>query len=466
MIGITVALGCVCCGVAVVALMLYRRLREEMHKVADLRERYQGIIDVDSAVLERQKNLSDIERKARATETEFVQKSASLSAEYKQKRDVYEALTKEVAILEENLENISYGLYSPHYDFATSDEFRNQCEKAREEQKRFIKDERAVICSVDWEVGGSKVEGRRLTKQYSKVMLRAFNGECDAAVAKVKWNNVGNMEARISKAFEAINKLGSVYKIAITRPYYNSKLEELRLWYELDEKIHQEKEEQRKIREQMRDEEKALREIEKAQKDAEQEELRYQRALDKARQEVETVTGLELEKLNSKIADLERHLQEAREQKERAMSRAQLTKSGHVYVISNIGSFGENVYKIGMTRRLEPMDRIKELGDSSVPFDFDVHALIYSDNAPELEAIFHREFDDRKCNLVNGRREFFNVNLEDIERICADRQLQLQLTRIAEAKEYRETQSLREARQQRAQVNTPDTISGKFPASL
>ena len=125
------------------------------------------------------------------------------------------------------------------------------------------------------------------------------------------------------------------------------------------------------------------------------------------------------------------------------MSMAQQTKAGHVYVISNIGSFGENIYKIGMTRRLEPLDRVKELGDASVPFTFDVHALIYSDNAPELENKLHKEFDRQKVNLVNNRREFFNVSLNEIEKIVHENNDEIEFTKIAEAKEYRESQRIR-----------------------
>ncbi len=128
------------------------------------------------------------------------------------------------------------------------------------------------------------------------------------------------------------------------------------------------------------------------------------------------------------------------------MSQAQLSKSGHVYIISNIGAFGENIFKIGMPRRFEPMDRVKELGDASVPFDFDVHAIIYSENAPELENILHKKFDEKRVNLINARREFFNVSIDEIEQIAKELKLDFHLTKLAEAKEYRETKSIRDFR--------------------
>jgi hypothetical protein len=144
------------------------------------------------------------------------------------------------------------------------------------------------------------------------------------------------------------------------------------------------------------------------------------------------------------------------------MSRAQMTKSGHVYIISNIGSFGDNIYKIGMTRRLEPLDRVKELGDASVPFEFDVHALVSSENAPELEYKLQEHFHDKRINLVNNRKEFFNVTINELESFAKENNIDLQLTKIAEAKEYHETLALREESAQKEDIKT----TSKFPDTL
>ena len=302
-----------------------------------------------------------------------------------------------------------------------------------------IKDEKATYCSTEWTVGNSKVEGRKMTKQNSKLMLRAFNGECDSAIAKVSWNNMTKMEARIEKAYEAINKMGETNKIIVTKEYFKLKMDELRLAFEYQEKLEQEREEQRQIKEQMREEEKARRELEKAQKEAEEEEKRYQKALEEAEKKLADASGKELDVLNEKIALLHRQLEEAQRVKERAISQAQLTKSGHVYIISNIGSFGEEVYKIGMTRRLEPMDRVKELGDASVPFEFDVHAMIYSEDAPGLQTKLQQLFNFNRVNRVNERKEFFRVTLDEIEKAVLANFGEFHLTKLAEAREYRET---------------------------
>lgn len=419
---------------------------------ARVKTQYKDIIDMDRALNERSEQLTHLQR------------------DYKSKREIYEGLTKEILILEDNLEHISFGLYSPHYSFKTSEEFRQKLEEIREQQKALIMERKAVWVPEKLTINGSLAEGTKYSKRTSKLMLRAFNGECDAIIARVSWNNIGAMEQRIEKAFLAINKLQTFeqnpeFSLAITRSYLKLKLDELRLEYELEERLHQEKEEQRAIKEQMREEQLAQQEMEKVQRDAEEEERRYEKALERARMDVENATGQKLDELNAKIKELEVNLQQAQAQRQRAISQAQLTKSGHVYIISNIGSFGENIYKIGMTRRLEPMERVQELGDASVPFAFDVHAMVYSVNAPELESALHKKFDAKRVNLMNQRKEFYNVTLEEIEEAARELKLEIQITKLAEARDYRESQSIRETK---AKLTQPQVVPGmdKFPQSI
>lgn len=434
---------------------LYKKAATLSAELSQTRQRYAPIIDVDAVVTERKQEALQVEQSIHQLRTDFVAKRA-----------VYDSLLRETAIYESKLEDISFGVYEPIYNYSTSEEYKAKLEAIRSQVKELIKDDRAVYSAVEWSVGGSKVEGRRMMKQYSKLMLRAFNGECDSAIARVNWNNMGNMEARISKSFEAINKLGSVNQISITQPYHDLRKSELQLEFELQQKIQSEKEEQRLIREQMREEEKAQREIEVAQRKAEDEEARYQKALLKATEDAKRATGAQLESLDLKIAELEQLLAAAQLQKERALSMAQQTKSGHVYVISNIGSFGEDVFKIGMTRRLEPMDRVKELGDASVPFSFDVHALVYSDNAPELEYKIHRQLMERRLNLINNRREFFRVDLDEVESIFSNAGHPLTLTRLAEAREYRESLAIRESMSRVGEEIESDLVADQIPLSL
>ena len=218
--------------------------------------------------------------------------------------------------------------------------------------------------------------------------------------------------------------------------------------YEWEEAKQREKEEQAKIREQMREEEKAAREAEKAQQQAEKEEAKYQELLQKVEQEVLQASEKDKVKLNSKINELQLRIAEI-EEKKRAISQAMLTKTGHVYIISNVGSFGENIYKIGMTRRLEPMDRVKELGDASVPFPLDVHAMIRTSDAPSLENALHKHFERRRLNLENERKEFFRVSIdeirEELDQLKSNLGIdsELRLTLLADAKEYRMSEAKR-----------------------
>ena len=330
-----------------------------------------------------------------------------------------------------------------------------------------ISSERAAICRTNWTIDGSEAKGKASTKRYIKLTLRAFNGECESLIAKVKWNNVNQMKERIKKSFETINKIGESQTVTIQSEYLDLKIKELTLEYEFQLKRQKEKEELRAAQEELREEEKARREFEQAQKEAEKEEANYEKALEKARKEIGLVTGDKHDKLQAQIEKLEQELKDAHERKERAMSMAQQTKRGHVYIISNIGSFGEQVYKIGMTRRLEPVDRIKELGDASVPFQFDIHAMIYSEDAPTLENALHKAFADKKVNMLNYRKEFFKVTLDEIEQKAKEIGLETEFTRLPEAMEYRETLAILEKLNSTAEHKTLDQIiADEFPSSL
>ncbi|CAI1668147.1 GIY-YIG nuclease family protein [Serratia proteamaculans] len=180
------------------------------------------------------------------------------------------------------------------------------------------------------------------------------------------------------------------------------------------EKAQEEKEYQAEIKRQMREEKQRQDELDRQQQEAEEEENRLaeqQKVLEEALLAAE---GAYKEELERQRLELEQKIQEVHQQYERAKSMAQLTRQGHVYIISNIGSFGEDVYKIGMTRRLEPMERVKELSGASVPFDFDVHAMISCDDAPALEKTLHDHLESYRINRINLRKEFFRVDLSKI----------------------------------------------------
>lgn len=286
------------------------------------------------------------------------------------------------------------------------------------------------------------------SKTATEFVLDAFNGKVESVLSRVKHDNYGKLEQEIKDAYTLVNYNGKAFRNAkIEEEYLNARLKELELAVKLYAYKEEEKEEQKRIREEIREEEKARKEHEKAIKEAEAEEKRNLKALEQAQKEYEKIMSTKSEEEKQKyalrIAELEKQLEEAHKLKERVVSQAQLTRSGHVYIISNVGSFGENVYKIGMTRRLEPLDRVKELGDASVPFPFDVHAMIYSEDAPGLEKMIHREFNDRSTNLVNMRKEFFNVNLEEVEKFVKGNYGEFKITKLAEADQYRQTLEMR-----------------------
>ncbi len=429
------------------------QLIDTQNKSAQLIEKYAGIINQEKAVAELETKITD-------TKNELQQ----LQEKYNQGLANYADLEKEVNLYQDTLEIGTFGLYVPQHNFITSEEFSSALQANYEKQKQLVKDDLAAVCTTEWSIGGSKAEGKKMTNQYKKLMLYAFNGECDSCIAKVKWNNAGKTKERIEKAFENINKLGQTQFVYLSEQLLALKVEELSLSHEYELKQHAEKEEQRRIREQMREEEKAQRDFERAQREAEDEENRYQRSLDKAKQELSTAGGKQLEALKQQVAALEEKLKAAQENKERAISMAQQTRAGHIYVISNIGSFGDDVYKIGMTRRLDPLDRVRELGDASVPFHFDIHAIIYSEDAPQLEWEIHQKFNDRRLNRINGRREFFRVSLDEIETVVKQHyNAEITFTKLADAKEYRETQTMIDQVKKAMEQNTKQE---KFPSKL
>ena len=433
----------------------------------NLKNKYASIIDIDKEIEKRK--IEDENRKNTLIKEleEINNKIDELKKSYNDSHNIYNELLRRKNIVEEDLELLDVGLYKPHFNFDDSSTYKKAISNNYENQKQLIKENNAVICTTEWTVEGSKTKGRQMTQRNIKLILRAFNGECDAVIAKVKWNNIDKMEARIEKAFEDINKLGEPNYISIQNEYLKLKYEELYLTHEYELKKQEEKEEQNRIKEQIREEQKAQKEFENARIKAEKEEETFQNALQKAKEQLEKANAQERSKYEEQIEKLQIKLKEAEELKQRAISQAQLTKSGYVYVISNIGSFGEDVYKIGMTRRLDPMERVNELGDASVPFKFDVHAMIFSDDAPALETKLHEFFRERSVNLVNMKKEFFRVSLSEIEKVVKENHANIEFTKIAEAKDYRETMAILQARQRtKNKINIAETINYDLPTMM
>lgn len=338
-----------------------------------------------------------------------------------------------------------FGLYKPKYDFVKVDEYKEALVNIRNLQKEMIKNEVAVMGTTTWAVNGSDSQGKKMVKDMQKLFLRAFNSECDEIISKVKYNNFDSSEKRIRSSCSAISKLGKIMNISISDKYLSLKIQELRLALEYQLKKQEEKEALKAAREEMREAAKLQKEIDEQRKKIEKEQLHYQKALISVMKQLEHSSETEKIELLKKKSELENELDSISISLKDIDYTEANQKAGYVYIISNIGAFGENVFKIGMTRRLDPQERIDELGDASVPFNFDVHAMIFTDDAPKLEAALHKAFDNKKLNMVNTRREFFNVSLDEIKKVVKENyDKTVEFTDYADAEQYRVSQKMKQ----------------------
>jgi hypothetical protein len=408
------------------------RLKQERDAVARtyiaLRTRVEGLANVDE---ERERVEAEVK--------ELRLERDSVASTLGWLRREHQQLTDEVTLAEA-------GFYETKHHHDTSASFAAALARNQDNQKEMIRRDAAATAPPP--VPGLSKGDREQIEKLLALMVRAFNGECDSAVSKVRYNNFTQLKNRVEKTFTTINKLGAPQGCRLSDRFLALKIEELELTCEHAMKVQAEREQQREIKEQMRQDAIAAREVERATQQALAEEHRRQVEVEQARRDLEAAAAQEKsaeqqEELRRRVAELEERLAEATTEKDRALSRAQQTRAGHVYVISNLGSFGDNVYKIGMTRRLDPMDRIWELSDASVPFDFDVHAIISTDDAPGLEAELHARFANRRLNLVNERKEFFHVSIQEIVEVVRDRCGDILLTEVADADEFLQSEARR-----------------------
>ena len=399
-------------------------------------ERLLRYINLTNAEKELENIRNEAEKLKTYTQNQKIKKEELLK-EIKEKESQVIQLDEEILLQD-------FGLYEPMYDFATSDHYKERLAFIRLEQKNMILRGEAAICPKDWRMNGSLSEGKRMIQQNIKLIVRCFNDECDALISKVKFSNVNTYLEKIYKSRDALNKLNAHNAIELSEKYVDLKIEELKLAYEYEIKRQDEKEEAKRYREQLREEAKLLKEIEEARRDIEKEQKHYTNALVKLNKQLETASETDKDVLLEKKIEIENHLEKLDTSLKDIDYREANKKAGYVYIISNIGSFGEGIYKIGMTRRLDPYERVDELGDASVPFKFDVHAMIFSDDAPKLEAALHRAFENKKLNMVNHRREFFRCSLEEIEEVVkANYDKTVEFTRVAEAGQFRESEKMK-----------------------
>lgn len=339
------------------------------------------------------------------------------------------------------LEMQEFGFFNQDFDIGTPATYKAKMITLQDQQKMMVKSKTASRFSTQFQYNGSSAQGRQMVMREVKIAMWAFNTHCDNVIVKVTYRNYALSEKKIRRALEIINENEQLQ--AITAEYLALKLEELDATYKYKEAVEQEKEMIREQREKEREENKLRQEIIAARAVIEKDEKHINTELGRLNVLLSSETadkialGKEITILQSKLALIE-------EKKKSVNLRETNATAGYVYIISNIGAFGEGVLKIGVTRRLEPLERIKELGDASVPFIFDIHALIFSDNAFRLESTLHERFKKQRVNKVNKRKEFFRVPLDELQKAIVEEfkgeSVNFEMT--PEARDYRESLKL------------------------
>lgn len=340
--------------------------------------------------------------------------------------------TRDIAVLQE------IGIYEFRHPLDDAVAYKTHLAQIKDQIKAAVRAGQAVTGTTNWQVDGSAAKGRKMVNDFSKLLLRAYNNEVDALVRAMKPYKLDTSLVRLNKTRDTIARLGRTMSISVSDYYHSLRVYELELVADHLAKVAEEKERERERREQLREERKAMQELKREEERLAKERDHRQVVLDKLQ-----ASGAEAEE----VARAQAALDEAQSALDGVIAREANVRAGYVYVISNVGSFGAGVVKIGMTRRLEPMDRVRELGDASVPFRFDVHALIFSDDAVGLENDLHQALADRRVNLINQRREYFYTTPAEVQELLAERHHLLRYETEPEALEWHQSENLRRASQ-------------------
>lgn len=324
------------------------------------------------------------------------------------------------------------GVYRYHHPLEDAAAYKDRLRELEAEMDSIIKSGRAVLAADMFTFSGSLAKGRKMVADLSKLMLRAYNAEADNCVRSLRSGNISTAKRRLDASVVAIEKLGALMEMRVNPDYHQLRIQELELTADFQIKVQEERERAREERELLREQRRVEQELAAERERLDKERAHYMSALAALRTKGDDVAADELEQ---RLAQIDEAIK-ANDY------RAANVRAGYVYVISNVGTFGPNIIKIGMTRRLEPLDRVRELGDASVPFPYDVHALFFSDDAVTLENQLHRAFADRRVNFVNERREFFFSTPAEV-RILLEQQAGglLEFIENASAPEYHQSRS-------------------------
>ncbi|MFE4306674.1 DUF4041 domain-containing protein [Streptomyces sp. NPDC056891] len=362
--------------------------------------------EAEAIVEEARQAAKDIKSEAKqvAKDTEKTRKEAE-----RHRGEIYQAesrlteLRAQIVTTDETVLLQQVGIYAYRHQLHDAVAYRSRLDSLKAEIKDLARNNQAVLAATDWTVNGSSREGRKMIRDLSKLMLRAYNAEADYAVRTMRPHRLTSLVDRLYKSRETIARLGATMHIRISDAYHDARVRELQLTADFLQKKDEEKEAQRETRAREREEAAAQRELDREREKLHKELNHYEAAIERLRAQGNHEAVRDME---AKLAEIQQALQDVD-------ARAANVRTGYVYVVSNIGAFGDSIVKIGMTRRLEPLDRVYELSGAAVPFRFDVHALIFSKDAVGLETRLHQEFADRRVNRVN-RKEFFYVTPAEV----------------------------------------------------
>lgn len=399
-------------------------LRDELAKMTRLVEHH-GLLEVEAraaAVDALMAEENQIRSRIRGAEDDLAQRQQEIST-----------LNGSLLDLRGAVEVQENGLYDFEHPAEDSIAISTRLETVRSNIKVAVRDGHATQASNSFTFNNSEAQGRKFVRDMSKLMLRSYNAEAENCVKAVRAGNLHTAQTRLSKAVEQIERLGSMISLRISPRFHALRLEELELANRHLRAVQREKDAERAHKEELREQRKAEKELQAEKARLEKERTHYSNTI----ATLESKGDFEgAERMRTRLEDVEHAI-------ENVDYRAANIRAGYVYVISNVGSFGPDVVKIGLTRRLEPMDRVHELGDASVPFRFDVHALFFADDAVSIEAELHRHFAERRINKVNFRREYFRATPTEVRDALRERRVELLDFRLdPQAEEFHATRAL------------------------
>lgn len=357
--------------------------------------------------LELERRLQDLRNEIASTTEKLEAERDSLACEVAAEASHLSEVKKAIVETDDALILQEVGVYQYRHPLDSAAQYKEELDTVKNQLKSMVRNKNAVTAITNFTFNNSAAKGRSFVNDFSKLMLRAYNAEAENCVRVLKAGTLASAEKRLNKTAEVIERFGRMIDMRVTPDYQRLRLRELELTADYLAKLQEEKEAARAERDRLREEEKARAEYRREQERLLKERLHYENALAalRAKGDLEGVSEIE-----GKIADVDHAIEGIKD-------REAHIRAGYVYVISNIGAFGDRMVKIGMTRRLNPMDRVTELGDASVPFRYDIHALFFSQDAVGIETALHQALESNRVNKVNLRREFFYATPSEVREL-------------------------------------------------